>query len=70
MWNPSLKSHIAEVTSSAPYCARPGCLLGHVTEMLAAAGESTSAPVTSCRHGNRDFYLSPLTVSAQQSSLL
>lgn len=62
MWNPSLKSHIAEVMSPASYCARTGRLLGKVAEMLAVA--------SAC---NRDFCLvfpdgecSP----AQQSSLL
>ncbi|KAM9614696.1 uncharacterized protein ACIBXB_021573 [Morphnus guianensis] len=49
MWNPSLKSHIAEAMSSASCCASTGRLLGNVTEMLAAASESTSAPFTNCR---------------------
>lgn len=73
MWNPSLKSHIAEAMSSASCRARTGRLLGNVIEMLAAASESISAPFTNCRYDNRDFYVvfsDGECSAAQQSSLL
>lgn len=64
-WNPSLKSHIAEVMSSTSHCARTGCLLGNVIEILAAISESTSALSLAAGRTTGISICSFLTVSAQ-----